>query len=56
MIEFERGFDSFDNTNLSQYYLYTGRGPSRDTLHIGHLLGLELHPFTKKWDTYIFFI
>lgn len=57
MIEFERGFDSFDNTNLSQYYLYTGRGPSQDTLHIGHLLGLELiKAISSEFDSKIFFM
>lgn len=56
-IEFERGFDSFDQNNLSQYYLYTGRGPSQNTLHIGHLLGLELIlALSKQFESKIFFM
>jgi hypothetical protein len=57
LIEFERGFDSFDCNNLSDYYLYTGRGPSQDTLHIGHLLGLELiKSIGNQFDSKIFFM
>lgn len=57
LIEFERGFDSFDCNNLSQYYLYTGRGPSQDTFHIGHLLGLELiKGISSEFDSKIFFM
>lgn len=57
LIEFERGFDSFNPNNLSQYYLYTGRGPSQETLHIGHLLGLELIlALSKQFDSKIFFM
>lgn len=56
-IEFERGFDSFNPNNLSQYYLYTGRGPSQNTLHIGHLLGLELIlALSKQFESKIFFM
>ena len=28
MIEYHRGFETFDKTNLDSYYLYTGRGLS----------------------------
>ena len=57
LIEYERGFDSFDPTNLSQYYLYTGRGPSQDTFHIGHLLGLELiKAISSELESKIFFM
>jgi len=42
LIEYHRGFETFDKSKLDSYYLYTGRGPSQGTLHIGHLLGLEL--------------
>lgn len=57
LIEFERGFDSFDFNKLSQYYLYTGRGPSQDTLHIGHLLGLELiKALSSQFESKIFFM
>ena len=57
LIEFERGFDSFNYDNLSQYYLYTGRGPSQDTFHIGHLLGLELiKSISLEFESKIFFM
>ena len=57
LIEFTRGFDSFDSSNLSHYYLYTGRGPSQNTLHIGHLLGLELiKSINYGLETKIFFM
>lgn len=42
IIEYHRGLESFDEGNPEKYYLYTGRGPSVGSFHIGHLLGLEL--------------
>jgi tryptophanyl-tRNA synthetase len=57
IIEYHRGFDTFAIQNKSSYYLYTGRGPSQGTLHIGHLLGLELiRSLSKLFESKIFFM
>ncbi len=57
LIEYHRGFESFDKAKLDTYYLYTGRGPSQGTLHIGHLLGLELiKSISTELGTKIFFM
>ena len=38
-----RGYDDIDNLiDPNKYYLYTGRGTSNNSFHIGHLLGLKL--------------
>jgi tryptophanyl-tRNA synthetase len=44
LLKSHRGFDTVDNliTNSNKYYLYTGRGTSNASFHIGHLLGLRL--------------
>lgn len=42
LIESHRGLENFNQTEPEKYYLYTGRGPSQGSFHIGHLLGLEL--------------
>jgi tryptophanyl-tRNA synthetase len=49
-VEFHRGFKDFDFGNPSKYYLYTGRGPSVGSFHIGHLLGLE---FILEFQAYV---
>lgn len=41
-LEFHRGFKEFNVETPEKYYLYTGRGPSFGSFHIGHLLGLNL--------------
>lgn len=50
IIEFHRDLDTFDINK--EYYLYTGRGPSVDSFHIGHLpallLTLELQKYIKE--------
>lgn len=57
MIEYHRGFEDFNPQQLDKYYLYTGRGPSQGTLHIGHLLGLELiKGLSSQFETKIFFM
>lgn len=41
LVEAHRGLEGFDPSALgSRYQLYTGRGPSVGSLHIGHLVGL----------------
>jgi tryptophanyl-tRNA synthetase len=66
-IQSHRGFETFNPkflpssdpnaVNISSYYLYTGRGPSQGTLHIGHLLGLELIlSLSKLFGSKIFFM
>lgn len=42
LIESHRGLENFNQIEPHKYYLYTGRGPSQGSFHIGHLLGLEL--------------
>jgi tryptophanyl-tRNA synthetase len=42
ILDSHRDFDKFDETRPENYYLYTGRGPSIGSFHIGHLLGLKL--------------
>lgn len=55
IIEFHRGLDTFDINN--NYYLYTGRGPSNKSFHIGHLPGLSLIlELQKKINDKIFFM
>lgn len=49
-VEFHRGFKDFDSKLPEKYYLYTGRGPSMGSFHIGHLLGLE---FILEFQKYI---
>lgn len=49
-IESHRGLKQFDSSKPEQYYLYTGRGPSLGSLHIGHLLGLN---FILEFRKYI---
>lgn len=41
-VDCHRGLVDLKPTDISTMYLYTGRGPSRNSLHIGHLLGLNL--------------
>jgi tryptophanyl-tRNA synthetase len=42
LIEYHRGLDDLDPDQADKYYLYTGRGPSGGSFHIGHLPGLSL--------------
>lgn len=57
LIEYHRGFEDFDPQSLDRYYLYTGRGPSQGTLHIGHLLGLKLiKGLSSQFESKIFFM
>ena len=57
LIEYHRGFEDFNPKQLDKYYLYTGRGPSQGTLHIGHLLGLELiKGLSSQFESKIFFM
>lgn len=37
-----RGINEIDFNNLNKYFLYTGRGPSTSSFHLGHLIGLKL--------------
>ena len=57
LLDLHRGFNDFDQTKLSQYYLYTGRGPSSASFHIGHLPALKLIlEFQKAFQSRIFFM
>ena len=57
LIEYHRGFEDFNSQSLDRYYLYTGRGPSQGTLHIGHLLGLKLiKGLSSQFESKIFFM
>jgi len=49
-LECHRGFKDFNPDMSNKYYLYTGRGPSMGSFHIGHLLGLE---FILEFQKYI---
>jgi tryptophanyl-tRNA synthetase len=42
LLEYQRGMDEFTKENKSNYYLYTGRGPSSSSFHIGHLPSLNI--------------
>jgi tryptophanyl-tRNA synthetase len=42
LIEYQRGLSEFDPTKPNDYRVYTGRGPSLGSFHIGHLPGIEL--------------
>ena len=42
LIEYQRGLAEFDPAKPDEYMLYTGRGPSHGSFHIGHLPGLQL--------------
>ncbi len=42
LIEYQRGLADFDPTKPEDYMLYTGRGPSHGSFHIGHLPGIQL--------------
>lgn len=43
LLKSHRGFDDVENLfDSDKYYLYTGRGTSCASFHIGHLLGLRL--------------
>lgn len=56
-LEFHRGLKDFDISNSTKYYLYTGRGPSMSSFHIGHLLGLNLIlEFQKMVQNKIYFM
>jgi tryptophanyl-tRNA synthetase len=42
LIEYQRGLSEFDLTKPNDYRVYTGRGPSQGSFHIGHLPGIQL--------------
>jgi tryptophanyl-tRNA synthetase len=42
LIEFGLDLDQLDFNQSQKYYLYTGRGPSSGSFHIGHLSSYEL--------------
>ncbi len=42
LIEYQRGLADFDPTKPEDYMLYTGRGPSQGSFHIGHLPGIQV--------------
>lgn len=52
-----RGLEQFDIQDVSGYYLYTGRGPTNSSFHIGHLLGLNVVlDFQKAIKNKIYFM
>ncbi len=57
IIEYQRGLTEFDPNKPDEYMLYTGRGPSQGSFHIGHLPGIELiKAFQKHLKNKIFFM
>jgi tryptophanyl-tRNA synthetase len=55
LIEYHRGLNDFDKSK--EYFLYTGRGPSNGSFHIGHLPGLKLIlAFQQQIKNKIFFM
>lgn len=57
LIEFQRGLSDLDLSKSDNYMLYTGRGPSQGSFHIGHLPGIELiKELQKKLKSKIFFM
>ncbi len=50
LIEYQRGLSDFDPTKPEEYMLYTGRGPSHGSFHIGHLPGIQL---IKAFQAYL---
>ncbi len=56
-IEYHRGLDEFNPESPDDYMLYTGRGPSHGSFHIGHLPGLYIiKEFQKFLNSKIFFM
>jgi tryptophanyl-tRNA synthetase len=57
LIEYQRGLSDFDPTRPDDYMLYTGRGPSHGSFHIGHLPGIQLiKAFQEYLKTKLFFM
>lgn len=57
LIEYHRGLSDFDPTKPDNYMLYTGRGPSQGSFHIGHLPGIQLiRAFQTFLGSKIFFM
>ncbi len=57
LIEYQRGLSDFDPSKPENYMLYTGRGPSHGSFHIGHLPGITLiREFQKFLKSQIFFM
>lgn len=50
LIEYHRGLADFDPSKPEDYMLYTGRGPSHGSFHIGHLPGIQL---IKAFQTFL---
>jgi tryptophanyl-tRNA synthetase len=42
LLEYSRGFDETTDLQTRPCYIYTGRGPSKASFHLGHLPGLQL--------------
>lgn len=56
-VVYHRSFDEFDEKKLDAYYLYSGRGPSNSSFHIGHLQSLMfLLEFQKILQSKIYFM
>lgn len=57
LIEYHRGLSDFDTSHPEDYMLYTGRGPSQGSFHIGHLPGiLVIKSFQEYLKSKIFFM
>lgn len=57
LLEYQRGLEDFNPENKENYYLYTGRGPSNSSFHIGHIPSLEIIlEFQKFLQTKIYFM
>ncbi len=57
LIEYQRGLSDFNPEQPQDYMLYTGRGPSQGSFHIGHLPGIQLiKAFQKYLNSKIFFM
>lgn len=42
LLQTQRGLETLDLCKKENYYLYTGRGPSKANFHLGHLPGLQV--------------
>lgn len=57
LLEYHRGLEEFNPDKKENYYLYTGRGPSNASFHIGHIPSLQIIlEFQKFLQNKIYFM
>lgn len=57
LLEYHRGLEEFIPEKKEDYYIYSGRGPSNSSFHIGHLPSLQIIlEFQKFLQTKIYFM